>query len=54
MTDAYTPVERSDFDRALAALAEEDIPALWAYAIGRFSSMSGHLLQLMRRATGHA
>ncbi|MFB4196804.1 recombinase family protein [Streptomyces carpaticus] len=34
---AFKDVKRSDFDRALRALADGEVPALWAYAIDRFS-----------------
>ncbi|MCC2278976.1 recombinase family protein [Streptomyces sp. ET3-23] len=34
---AFKDVKRSDFDRALRALANGEVPALWAYAIDRFS-----------------
>ncbi|QEU92791.1 recombinase family protein [Streptomyces kanamyceticus] len=34
---AFKDVKRTDFDRALAALAKGEAPALWAYCIDRFS-----------------
>ncbi|MFE7319222.1 recombinase family protein [Streptomyces sp. NPDC057555] len=37
IASAFKAVKRSDFDRALAALAKGEVPALWAYCIDRFS-----------------
>ncbi|WP_102923930.1 recombinase family protein [Streptomyces noursei] len=34
---AFKDVKRSDFDRALSALAGGEVPALWCYLIDRFS-----------------
>ncbi|MEU3217167.1 recombinase family protein [Streptomyces sp. NPDC006971] len=37
LQSAFKDVRRTDFDRALQALAAVEVPALWAYAIDRFS-----------------
>ncbi|WP_185094891.1 recombinase family protein [Streptomyces sp. PanSC19] len=34
---AYTDTVRPEFDKAIAALANEEVPALWCYACDRFS-----------------
>ncbi|MGW7581314.1 recombinase family protein [Kitasatospora sp. NPDC054768] len=37
IASGFKDVERADFDRALKALAGGVVPALWAYAVDRFS-----------------
>lgn len=36
---AWTDTRRPDFDRALAALKRKEVPALWCYAVDRFSRL---------------
>lgn len=48
---AFKDVKRSDFDRALRALAQAEVPALWAYAIDRFSRKGAEdLLKVIGKA----
>ncbi|MFR9723207.1 recombinase family protein [Streptomyces sp. MS19] len=48
---AFKDVTRSDFDRALRALVEAEVPALWAYAIDRFSRKGAEdLLKVIGKA----
>jgi site-specific DNA recombinase len=48
---AFKDVTRSDFDRALRALAEAEVSALWAYAIDRFSRKGAEdLLKVIGKA----
>lgn len=51
IASAFKAVKRSDFGRALAARADEDVPALWAYAIDRFSRKGAEdLLKVIGKA----
>ncbi|MFI6607133.1 recombinase family protein [Streptomyces sp. NPDC050507] len=51
IASAFKAVKRSDFDRALAALANEEVPTLWAYAIDRFSRKGAEdLLKVIGKA----
>ncbi|GAA3728833.1 DNA invertase Pin-like site-specific DNA recombinase [Spinactinospora alkalitolerans] len=51
IASGFKDVERADFDRALAALANGEVPALWAYAIDRFSRKgAADLLQVIGKA----
>jgi hypothetical protein len=51
IASGYKDVKRNDFDRALSALAAEDVPALWAYAIDRFSRKGAEdLLKVLGKA----
>lgn len=51
IASGYKDVKRSDFDRALRALATDDVPALWAYAIDRFSRKGAEdLLKVIGKA----
>ncbi|WP_406001189.1 recombinase family protein [Streptomyces sp. NBC_00829] len=51
IASAFKAVKRSDFDRALAAFADEDVPALWAYAIDLFSRKGAEdLLKVIGKA----
>lgn len=51
LQSAYKDVKRSDFDRALSALVADEVPALWAYAIDRFSRKGAEdLLKVIGKA----
>ncbi|MFD4538249.1 recombinase family protein [Streptomyces bauhiniae] len=51
LQSAYKDVKRTDFDRALQALAAGEVPALWAYAIDRFSRKGAEdLLKVIGKA----
>ncbi|MDH6122557.1 hypothetical protein ABH930_006836 [Kitasatospora sp. GAS204A] len=51
IASGYKDVERADFDRALKALAGGDVPALWAYAVDRFSRKGAEdLLKVIGKA----
>ncbi|OLT26022.1 hypothetical protein BJF83_03765 [Nocardiopsis sp. CNR-923] len=51
IASGYADVERADFDRALSALADGDVPALWAYAVDRFSRKGAEdLLRVIGKA----
>ncbi|WP_053924858.1 recombinase family protein [Streptomyces chattanoogensis] len=51
IASGFKDVKRSDFDRALRALADEETPALWAYAIDRFSRKGAEdLLKVIGKA----
>ncbi|MFK0294486.1 recombinase family protein [Streptomyces sp. NPDC090442] len=48
---AFKDVKRSDFDRALRALATGEVPALWCYLIDRFSRRGAEdLLKVIGKA----
>ncbi|RSS53163.1 recombinase family protein [Streptomyces sp. WAC01280] len=51
IASGFKNVKRSDFDRALHALANGQVPALWAYAIDRFSRKGAEdLLKVIGKA----
>ncbi|MFJ6348533.1 recombinase family protein [Streptomyces sp. NPDC092046] len=51
IASGYKNVKRSDFDRALRALAAGEVPAFWAYAIDRFSRKGAEdLLKVIGKA----
>ncbi len=51
IASGFKDVERADFDRALRALASGDVPALWAYAVDRFSRKGAEdLLKVIGKA----
>ncbi len=51
IASAFKAVKRSDFDRALSALAKAEVPALWSYAIDRFSRKGAEdLLKVIGKA----
>ncbi|MDF3291982.1 recombinase family protein [Streptomyces silvisoli] len=51
ITSGFKDVKRSDFDRALRVLADSEVPALWAYAIDRFSRKGAEDLSSARPAS---
>ncbi|MFG2906227.1 recombinase family protein [Kitasatospora sp. NPDC048286] len=51
IASGFKDVERADFDRALKALAGGAVPALWAYAVDRFSRKGAEdLLKVIGKA----
>ncbi|MFI9206205.1 recombinase family protein [Streptomyces sp. NPDC053048] len=51
LQSAFKDVKRSDFDKALAALANKEVPALWCYLIDRFSRRGAEdLLKVIGKA----
>ncbi|MEY9841784.1 recombinase family protein [Streptacidiphilus sp. EB103A] len=51
IASGYKDVKRNDFDRALSALVADEVPALWAYAIDRFSRKGAEdLLKVIGKA----
>ncbi|MEU8543997.1 recombinase family protein [Streptomyces sp. NPDC048717] len=51
LKSAFKDVRRSDFDKALSALAAKEVPALWCYLIDRFSRKGAEdLLKVIGKA----
>ncbi|GGU48964.1 recombinase family protein [Streptomyces violascens] len=51
LQSAFKDVRRSDFDKALEALASKEVPALWCYLIDRFSRKGAEdLLKVIGKA----